>query len=93
MCWHGHINQGKRPHRLVRRRQHAGDLQPRRELLRAGKAQDEHFWEVSDAGSQEYRFPGMTPAQAWCLPSARRLARRTLLEERRLGDADARPVS
>ena len=59
MCWHGHINQGEPAHRLVRRRQHAGDLRARRELLRARHAPGRALLgSRATRAPQEYRFPG-----------------------------------
>ena len=44
MCWHGHINPERPPHRLVRRRQHAA----------ASARLDAHFFEPGDPHSNEF---------------------------------------
>jgi len=58
MCWHGHVNQSGRrtvwfdaANMPVICALDAGFFEP-------GTRQDERFWEVSDAGAEEYRFPG-----------------------------------
>jgi gentisate 1,2-dioxygenase len=58
MCWHGHINESG--HRTVWF--DAANMPAICALdasfFEPGTRQDEKFWEVSDAGSSEYRFPG-----------------------------------
>lgn len=58
MCWHGHINRSE--HRTVWF--DAANMPAICALdasfFEPGTRQDEKFWEVSDAGSSEYRFPG-----------------------------------
>ena len=58
MCWHGHINQSD--HRTVWF--DAANMPAICALdasfFEPGTRQDEKFWEVTDAGSSEYRFPG-----------------------------------
>ncbi|HEU5175924.1 MAG TPA: cupin domain-containing protein, partial [Burkholderiales bacterium] len=58
MCWHGHINQGPRRTVWFDAANMPAVCALDASFFEPGKRQDERFWEVSDAGSQEYRFPG-----------------------------------
>ena len=58
MCWHGHINQGGRRTVWFDAANMPAICALDASFFEPGKRQDERFWEVSDAGSGEYRFPG-----------------------------------
>ena len=94
MCWHGHINQGKRRTVWFDAANMPAICALDASFFEPGKRQDERFWEVSDAGSQEYRFPGdETRRQVDAMPPAADGAQDAALHpERRLGDADTGSV-
>ncbi|HKU45753.1 MAG TPA: cupin domain-containing protein [Burkholderiales bacterium] len=58
MCWHGHINEGARRTVWFDAANMPAICALDASFFEPGKRQDERFWEVSDAGSGEYRFPG-----------------------------------
>jgi gentisate 1,2-dioxygenase len=58
MCWHGHINQGSRRTVWFDAANMPAICALDASFFEPGSRQDERFWEVSDAGSEEYRFPG-----------------------------------
>jgi len=58
MCWHGHINQGDRRTVWFDAANMPAICALDASFFEPGTRQDERFWEVSDAGSQEYRFAG-----------------------------------
>jgi gentisate 1,2-dioxygenase len=58
MCWHGHINQGGRRTVWFDAANMPAICALDASFFEPGARQDERFWEVSDAGSEEYRFPG-----------------------------------
>jgi len=71
MCWHGHINQGQRRTVWFDAANMPAICNLDASFFEPGKRDDERFWEVSEAGSQEYRFPGdETRRQAAALPPA-----------------------
>jgi gentisate 1,2-dioxygenase len=59
MCWHGHINQGSRRTVWFDAANMPAICGLDASFFEPGTRQDERFWEVSDAGSSEYRFPGV----------------------------------
>ena len=59
MCWHGHINQGKRRTVWFDAANMPAICALDASFFEPGTRHDERFWEVGDAGSQEYRFPGI----------------------------------
>jgi gentisate 1,2-dioxygenase len=71
MCWHGHINQGKRRTVWFDAANMPAICALDASFFEPGKRQDERFWEVGDAGSQEYRYPGdETRRQVQAMPPA-----------------------
>ena len=58
MCWHGHINQSSRRTVWFDAANMPAICALDASFFEPGARQDERFWEVSDAGSEEYRFPG-----------------------------------
>jgi gentisate 1,2-dioxygenase len=58
MCWHGHINQGGRRTVWFDAANMPAICALDASFFEPGMRNDERFWEVSDAGSSEYRFPG-----------------------------------
>jgi gentisate 1,2-dioxygenase len=58
MCWHGHINEGARRTVWFDAANMPAICALDASFFEPGQRQDERFWEVSDAGSGEYRFPG-----------------------------------
>jgi gentisate 1,2-dioxygenase len=58
MCWHGHINQGTRRTVWFDAANMPAICALDASFFEPGTRQDERFWEVSDAGASEYRFPG-----------------------------------
>jgi len=58
MCWHGHINQSGRRTVWFDAANMPAICALDASFFEPGTRQDERFWEVSDAGSSEYRFPG-----------------------------------
>jgi gentisate 1,2-dioxygenase len=58
MCWHGHINAGSRRTVWFDAANMPAICSLDASFFEPGSRQDERFWEVSDAGSGEYRFPG-----------------------------------
>jgi gentisate 1,2-dioxygenase len=69
MCWHGHINQGKRRTVWFDAANMPAICNLDASFFEPGKRQDERFWEVGSEGSEEYRFPwadavrGLAPAE------------------------------
>ena len=59
MCWHGHINQGRRRTVWFDAANMPAICALDASFFEPGTRQDEKFWEVSDAGSRDYRFPGI----------------------------------
>ena len=69
MCWHGHINEGKRRTVWFDAANMPAICALDASFFEPGKRQDERFWDVSDAGSADYRFPGVeTRRQVAALP-------------------------
>ena len=58
MCWHGHINQGRGRTVWFDAANMPAICALDASFFEPGTRHDEKFWEVSDAGSQAYRFPG-----------------------------------
>ena len=58
MCWHGHINQGRGRTVWFDAANMPAICALDASFFEPGTRHDEKFWEVSDAGSQDYRFPG-----------------------------------
>jgi gentisate 1,2-dioxygenase len=58
MCWHGHINEGSRRTVWFDAANMPAICALDASFFEPGARQDERFWEVSDAGSAEYRFAG-----------------------------------
>jgi gentisate 1,2-dioxygenase len=58
MCWHGHVNQSARRTVWFDAANMPAICALDASFFEPGKRQDERFWEVSDAGSADYRFPG-----------------------------------
>jgi gentisate 1,2-dioxygenase len=58
MCWHGHINQSGRRTVWFDAANMPAICALDASFFEPGTRQDERFWEVSDTGSSEYRFPG-----------------------------------
>jgi gentisate 1,2-dioxygenase len=58
MCWHGHINEGRRRTVWFDAANMPAICALDASFFEPGKRQDERFWEVSDAGAAEYRYPG-----------------------------------
>ena len=58
MCWHGHINQGERRTFWFDAANMPAICALDASFFEPGTRQDERFWEVGAAGSEEYRFSG-----------------------------------
>jgi gentisate 1,2-dioxygenase len=58
MCWHGHINQSGRRTVWFDAANMPAICSLDASFFEPGSRRDERFWEVSAAGSEEYRFPG-----------------------------------
>jgi gentisate 1,2-dioxygenase len=58
MCWHGHINQGSRRTVWFDAANMPAICALDASFFEPGTRQDERFWEVSDEGASDYRFPG-----------------------------------
>lgn len=58
MCWHGHINEGPRRTVWFDAANMPAICALDASFFEPGTRQDERFWEVSDAGASEYRYPG-----------------------------------
>jgi gentisate 1,2-dioxygenase len=58
MCWHGHVNQGSRRTVWFDAANMPAICSLDASFFEPGTRADERFWEVSDAGSSDYRFPG-----------------------------------
>ncbi|HEY8249147.1 MAG TPA: cupin domain-containing protein [Burkholderiales bacterium] len=58
MCWHGHINQSGRRTVWFDAANMPAVCALDASFFEPGTRQDERFWEVGDAGSADYRFPG-----------------------------------
>jgi len=58
MCWHGHINESGRRTVWFDAANMPAICALDASFFEPGSRQDERFWEVSDAGSEEFRFPG-----------------------------------
>jgi gentisate 1,2-dioxygenase len=63
MCWHGHINQGRGRTVWFDAANMPAICALDASFFEPGTRQDDKFWEVSDAGSREYRFPGVETRQ------------------------------
>ena len=59
MCWHGHINQGKRRTVWFDAANMPAICALDASFFEPGTRRDERFWEVGAEGSEEYRFPGI----------------------------------
>ena len=94
MCWHGHINQGERRTVWFDAANMPAICALDASFFEPGTRQDERFWEVSDAGSEAYRFPGDEVRKALdAAPVGEDLREDLPLHaQRRLGDAHARPL-
>jgi gentisate 1,2-dioxygenase len=57
MCWHGHVNQGKRRTVWFDAANMPAICNLDASFFEPGKRHDERFWEVGTEGSDEYRFP------------------------------------
>jgi len=57
MCWHGHINQGKRRTVWFDAANMPAICNLDASFFEPGNRRDERFWEVGTEGSGEYRFP------------------------------------
>ena len=64
MCWHGHINQGKRRTVWFDAANMPVVCALDASFFEPGTRQDERFWEVGTEGSAEYRFPWSDTARA-----------------------------
>jgi gentisate 1,2-dioxygenase len=58
MCWHGHINEGSRRTVWFDAANMPAICALDASFFEPGSRQDERFWEVDEAGSEAYRFPG-----------------------------------
>src|SRR5919204_1527022 len=58
MCWHGHINAGARRTVWFDAANMPAVCALDASFFEPGTREDERFWDVSDEGSAEYRFPG-----------------------------------
>ena len=58
MCWHGHINQGGRRTVWFDAANMPAICALDASFFEPGARHDEHFWDVSDAGAEVYRFAG-----------------------------------
>src|SRR5262245_12399513 len=58
MCWHGHINESGRRTVWFDAANMPAICALDASFFEPGARHDERFWEVSDAGSEAYRFPG-----------------------------------
>jgi gentisate 1,2-dioxygenase len=58
MCWHGHINESGRRTVWFDAANMPAICALDASFFEPGTRQDERFWEVGDADSSEYRFPG-----------------------------------
>jgi gentisate 1,2-dioxygenase len=58
MCWHGHINESDRRTVWFDAANMPAICALDASFFEPGTRQDEHFWEVDEAGSEAYRFPG-----------------------------------
>jgi gentisate 1,2-dioxygenase len=58
MCWHGHINQGKRRTVWFDAANMPAICALDASFFEPSTRQDERFWEVGDQGAAAYRFPG-----------------------------------
>ena len=58
MCWHGHINQGKRRTVWFDAANMPAICSLDASFFEPGTRQDERFWEVGSEGASEYRYPG-----------------------------------
>ena len=58
MCWHGHINAGTRRTVWFDAANMPAVCALDASFFEPGTREDERFWDVSDEGSGEYRFPG-----------------------------------
>ena len=63
MCWHGHINAGDRRTVWFDAANMPAICALDASFFEPGTRHDEKFWEVGDAGSEEYRFPGADMAK------------------------------
>ncbi|HEX6692370.1 MAG TPA: cupin domain-containing protein [Burkholderiales bacterium] len=58
MCWHGHINEGRARTVWFDAANMPAICALDASFFEPGARQDERFWEVGEAGSEAYRFPG-----------------------------------
>jgi gentisate 1,2-dioxygenase len=58
MCWHGHINEGSRRTVWFDAANMPAICALDASFFEPGTRQDERFWDVDEAGSEAYRFPG-----------------------------------
>jgi gentisate 1,2-dioxygenase len=58
MCWHGHINEGRRRTVWFDAANMPAICSLDASFFEPGTRRDERFWEVGAEGSSEYRFPG-----------------------------------
>jgi gentisate 1,2-dioxygenase len=58
MCWHGHINESSRRTVWFDAANMPAICALDASFFEPGSRQDERFWEVSDAGCEQYRYPG-----------------------------------
>ena len=58
MCWHGHINEGSRRTVWFDAANMPAICALDASFFEPGARHDERFWDVSDQGASEYRFPG-----------------------------------
>jgi len=58
MCWHGHINEGTRRTVWFDAANMPAICSLDASFFEPGTRQDERFWDVSDQGASEYRYPG-----------------------------------
>jgi gentisate 1,2-dioxygenase len=58
MCWHGHINQGRRRTVWFDAANMPALCALDASFFEPGRRDDERFWEVGDEGAFQYRYPG-----------------------------------
>ena len=58
MCWHGHINQGRRRTVWFDAANMPAILALDASFFEPGRRDDERFWEVGEEGAFQYRYPG-----------------------------------
>ena len=94
MCWHGHINQSGRRTVWFDAANMPAICALDASFFEPGTRQDERFWEVSDAGSRDYRFPGAETRKELASTAVGADGARTVRYTRNggFGDADAGSV-